>query len=166
MIKESPTRTKKRIRLLVVDDHPVVRKCVNMRLARHQQIEVVGEAADGGEAIRQARELKPDIALMDIYMPEIDGLAAARVLQHEFPKIKVLMLSTQGSTDFILRIIQSGARGFVLKETMIEDLVRAIETVNAGEAYFSADIARVALNQLVRNRRESTVAPKLNRRER
>lgn len=157
---------KKRIRLLVVDDHPVVRKCVNMRLARHQQIEVVGEAADGGEAIRQARELKPDIALMDIYMPEMDGLAAAKVLQHELPKVKVLMLSTLSSTDFVLRIIQSGARGFMLKEGLIDELVRAIETVNAGEAYFSADVARIALNQLVRNRRESTVAPQLTSRER
>jgi DNA-binding NarL/FixJ family response regulator len=157
---------KNRIRLLVVDDHPVVRKCVNMRLARHQQIEVVGEAADGREAICRARELKPDIALMDIDMPHFDGLAAAKVLQHEFPKIKVLILSTQSSSAFVLRIIQSGARGFVLKEALIDELVRAIETVNAGEAYFSADVARVALNQLVRNRREATVAPQRTSRER
>lgn len=137
------------IRLLVVDDHPIVRKGISMCLSRYEQMEIVGEAADGREAIRQARALKPDIVLMDIDMPQMNGLAAAEVLQRELPRIKVLILSMHSNTEYVLRIIQSGARGFVLKEASPDELVRAIETINAGEAYFSPDVARVALNKFV-----------------
>lgn len=141
---------KNRIRILVVDDHPIVRRGITMCLSQHEQIEIVGEAADGREAVRRARELQPDIALMDIDMPHMSGLAVTELLHRELPKIKVLILSMHSNTEFILRIIQSGARGFVLKEAPTEELVRAIETVNSGDAYFSSDVARVALNQYVR----------------
>src|SRR5262245_22188428 len=140
---------KNRIKLLIVDDHPVVRRGISMCLSHHEQLEVVGEASDGREAIRRARELQPDIALMDIDMPQMNGLAVAEVLHREMPKIKVLILSMHGNTEYVLRILQSGARGFVLKEAPAEELVRAIETVQNGDAYFSPDVARVALNKFV-----------------
>lgn len=157
---------KNRIKLLIVDDHPVVRRGISMCLSHHEQLEVVGEAADGREAIRRARELQPDIALMDIDMPQMNGLAVAEVLHREMPKLKVLILSMHGNTEYVLRILQSGARGFVLKEAPAEELVRAIETVNNGDAYFSPDVARVALNKFVQGKNNGGDEAQLTNRER
>jgi DNA-binding NarL/FixJ family response regulator len=114
-------------------------------------MQVIGEASDGREALRLARELHPDIMLIDIDMPKMNGLAATEALHRELPEIKVLILSMHSNTEYVLRIIQSGARGCVLKEAPTAELVRAIETVNAGEAYFSSDVARVALNKYVQS---------------
>lgn len=154
-----------RVRLLIVDDHPIVRKGIRLCLARHPQLEVVGEAGNGREALRRARELQPDIVLMDIDMPEMSGLAAAEWMHRDLPGVKVLILSMHSNTEFVLRIIQSGARGFVLKEAPAEELVRAIEIVHAGEAYFSADVARVALNQFVQSQRQPADVARLTSRE-
>ena len=155
-----------RIKVLVVDDHPVVRKGISLCLARHETLEVAGEAGDGREAIRKARELLPDIVLMDINMPHMSGLAVTEQLRRDVPSIKVLILSMYGNTDYVLRILQSGARGYVLKDAPPEELVRAIETVHAGGTYFSADVARVALNQFVRGVPGNANAPHLTNRER
>lgn len=154
------------IKVLVVDDHPVVRRGISACLARHQQMQVVGEASDGREALRLARELHPDIMLMDIDMPQMNGLAATEALHRELPAIKVLILSMHSNTKYVLRIIQSGARGFVLKEAPTAELVRAIETVNAGEAYFSSDVARVALNKYVQGNGAAANTANLTPRER
>ena len=155
-----------RIKLLVVDDHPVVRKGISLCLSRHETFEIAGEAGDGRDAIRKARELNPDIMLMDINMPHMSGLAVAEQMRREMPKIKVLILSMNSNTDYVLRVLQSGARGYVLKDASPEELVRAIETVYAGETYFSADVARVALNQFVRGGAGNPTVPKLTNRER
>ena len=157
---------KNTIKVLVVDDHPVVRKGISTCLARHQQMQVVGEAADGREALRLARELQPDITLMDIDMPQMNGLAATEALHRELPKVKVLILSMHSNSENVLRIIQSGARGFVLKEAPTDELVRAIEAVNAGEAYFSPDVARVALNKFVNGNGAAADTVHLTSRER
>lgn len=151
---------------MVVDDHPVVRRGISMCLARQPQLEIVGEAGDGREAIDRARELQPDLILMDIDMPQMNGLAVAEVLRREMPKTKVLILSMHSNTEYVVRIIQSGARGFVLKEAPAEELVRAIEMVNAGEAYFSPDVARVALNKFVQGVGAGPDTPALTNRER
>lgn len=155
-----------RIKILVADDHPVVRKGIAACLARQATVEIIGEAADGREAVRKARELKPDLILMDINMPHMSGLAVTELLSREMPGIKVLVLSAQGSTDCVMRIIQSGAHGYVLKDAPTEELMRAIETVHGGQAYFSADVARVALNQFVRGQSEAASTPQLTNRER
>jgi DNA-binding NarL/FixJ family response regulator len=157
---------KNRVKLLVVDDHPVVRKGISLCLSKNENLEIVGEAADGREAVRKARELQPDLILMDIDMPQMSGLAVTELLRRELPKIKVLILSIHGNTDYVLRILQSGARGYVLKDARPEELVRAIETVQGGEAYFSADVARLALNQFVRGGAEANGSSRLTNRER
>jgi DNA-binding NarL/FixJ family response regulator len=162
----SSYKMKNRIKLLVVDDHPVVRKGISLCLAQHEDFEIVGEAADGREAVRKARELQPDIVLMDINMPQMSGLAVTELLRRELPHIKVLILSVNGTAESVLRMVQSGARGYVLKEAAPEELVRAVETVQAGESYFSHDVARVALNQFVRGGGEAPGTPQLTARER
>jgi two-component system, NarL family, nitrate/nitrite response regulator NarL len=151
-VKESNLagKMKKRIKLLLVDDHPVVRKGIASCLSQHDHLQIIGEAADGREALRKTREAEPDIVLMDIDMPHMNGLAVTDLLRKELPKVKVLILSMHSNTDFVLRIIQCGARGYILKDAPTEELVRAIETINAGEAFFSPEVARSALNQYVK----------------
>src|SRR5256712_12075090 len=159
-------KMKSRIKLLLVDDHPVVRRGISSCLARQERLSIVGEAADGLEAVRKAKELAPDIILMDIDMPHMNGLAVTEVLRKELPNVKVLILSMHSNTEYVLRILQSGARGYVLKEAAPEELVRAIETVENGEVFFSPDIARVALNQFVRGSNEGPAPSLLTNRER
>lgn len=144
------SQMKKQIRIMLVDDHPVVRKGLASCLAQNPNIQIVGEAADGQEALARAKQLSPDIVVMDIDMPQMDGLAVTEVLRKELPAVKVLIMSMHRHTEYVLRILQSGARGYVLKDATPEELVKAIETVNTGEPFFSRDVARLALNQFVR----------------
>jgi two-component system nitrate/nitrite response regulator NarL len=137
------------IKVLVADDHPVVRKGLQLLLARQGHLRLVGEACDGDEALRKTRELKPDVVLMDISMPGMNGLAVTEVLRKELPQIKVLILSVHKNKDYIFRVIQAGAHGYVSKEAPPEEVLRAIESVQAGEPFFSEDIARAALNEFI-----------------
>jgi two-component system, NarL family, nitrate/nitrite response regulator NarL len=157
---------KKKIKVLIVDDHPVVRKGLQSCLAAKENLKIVGECADGADAIKQAREQQPDIVLVDMQMPGMDGLALTEALKKDAPACKVLILSMQGQRDAVLRIIRAGARGYVLKDAPTEELVRAIETVQAGEAYFSGPVAKIALNQYVNEADETKPVAKLSERER
>jgi len=143
-------KTKGTIRVLLADDHPIVRKGIASLLSQCPHLELVGEASNGQEAVRRAKELLPDIVLSDLEMPQLSGLGVTEALQKDLPQIKVLILSMYSNTDFVLRIMQAGAKGYILKGAPPEELIRAIETVAAGESYFSPDVARVALNQYVR----------------
>ena len=163
----SATKTSKtKIKILVVDDHSVVRKGLLSCLAAKENLKIVGEAANGTEAIRLVSELAPDIVLMDISMPEMDGLAVTEELRKVASQAKVLILSMQSNRDAVLRIIKAGARGYVLKDVPTDELVHAIETVHAGEAYFSKPIAQIALNQYVADADNTKPAAKLSERER
>jgi two-component system, NarL family, nitrate/nitrite response regulator NarL len=142
------------IRLLLVDDHPVVRRGIRLTLTRQPHIQVVGEASDGREALAKAHELQPDVVLMDIDMPQMNGLAVTDLLRREMPGVKVLILSMYSNTEYVMRIIQSGARGFVLKEAAPDEVVQAIQVVQSGAAHFSPEVARVALNHVVRGNNE------------
>jgi two-component system nitrate/nitrite response regulator NarL len=154
------------IRVLLADDHPVVRRGLSACLARHPHLLIVGEAADGQEAVTKTRELSPDIVLMDVDMPLMNGLTATDILRKEHPRVRVLILSMHSQSDYVLRILQSGARGYVLKSASPDELAKAIETVYAGESYFSPDVARVALNQFVRGPGEGPQVSHISNRER
>jgi DNA-binding NarL/FixJ family response regulator len=157
---------RKPIRVLLADDHPVVRKGLSSCLAHAQQVVIVGEATDGQDALRKARQLAPDLVLMDIDMPLLNGLTAADILRKENPSIKVLILSMHNDSDYVMRILQSGARGYILKQAPTDELIKAIETIHAGETYFSNDIARLALNQFVRGPGEGPHPGQISARER
>jgi two-component system nitrate/nitrite response regulator NarL len=144
----APAPAQARIRLLVADDHPVVRKGLGFYLVNKPNLEIVGEAIDGLDALRKARELSPDIILMDIDMPGLNGLAATERLRTEVPNAKVLIVSADNAPEFMLRVMQSGARGHVLKDATPAELVAAIETVAAGQPAFGAEFAKVALMQM------------------
>jgi two-component system nitrate/nitrite response regulator NarL len=126
----------------------------------------VGEAADGDDALRKARALSPDVVLMDISMPGMNGLAVTEVLRKEAPEMKVLVLSVHTNKDYIFRVIQAGAHGYVSKEAPPEELLRAIESVAAGEPHFSEDIARAALNEFVSSGGKKEPFAQLTSRER
>jgi two-component system nitrate/nitrite response regulator NarL len=158
---------KKKIRLLLADDHPVVRKGIRSCLT-DLDLEIVGEAVDGEEAINRVRELQPDIVLMDIDMPKMNGLEATRVLRKEMPDVRVLILSVHSNKQYVLQIIQSGAQGYVLKDASPSELIRAIESVYDGEAFFSPDVSQIVLNQYLAEagRGEDEESGRLTSRER
>jgi DNA-binding NarL/FixJ family response regulator len=157
---------RKPIRVLLADDHPVVRKGLASCLAAAPHVAIVGEATNGQDVIRKARELTPDLILMDIDMPLLNGLTAADLLRKEQPGVKVLILSMHNDSDYVVRILQSGARGFILKQAPTEELLKAIETIHAGETYFSQDVARLALNQFVRGPLDGPQTNQISARER
>src|SRR6266853_2423726 len=133
---------KDKIKVLVVDDHPVVRKGLQSCLARQDRLKIVGEASDGDEALGKTRELGPDIVLMDIDLPRMNGLAVTELLRKEQPRVKVLVLSVHTNRQFLFRIIQAGAHGYVSKEASPEELVHAIEAVWEGEPFFTPEVAQ------------------------
>jgi DNA-binding NarL/FixJ family response regulator len=115
------------IRVLVADDHPIVRRGICALLATEPEIEVVGEAQDGWQAITEAHRLQPDVILMDLVMPGLDGLEATRQIRARQPETRILMLTSFAGEDRVLLAIKAGARGYLLKDSGPEELVRAIE---------------------------------------
>src|SRR3954462_2795236 len=157
---------KEKIKILVADDHPVVRKGLQSCLAKQDRLKIVGEASDGDEALRKVRELAPDVVLMDINMPRMNGLVVTEQLRKESPDTKVLVLSVHNNREYIFRIIQAGAHGYVSKEAPPAELLKAIESVYDGEAFFSPEIAQAALNQIVTSGGKKEPFAQLTSRER
>jgi len=127
------------IRILIGDDHAYIRRMIRALLEVEEGWQVCGEAADGQAAIDQSALLKPNLVILDIHMPVRNGLDAARVILFQFPRMLVLILTTDGSTYFTLAAMACGAQGFVVKDRASEDLVMAVSTLLRGERYFSSD---------------------------
>ena len=143
------------IRVLIADDQALVRGGFRMILDAQKDIEVVGEAGDGREALDRAHELEPDVVLMDIRMPELDGLQATRAILAANPEARVLVLTTFDLDEYIYEALEAGASGFVLKDDPPEQLIAAIRTVAAGEALLSPAITRRVISQFTRLPRPS-----------
>ena len=130
------------VRVLIADDQALVRAGFKMILDAEDDLDVVGEAADGAEAVELARRLKPDVVLMDIRMPQLDGIAATRLLAAQPDAPAVVVLTTFDADELVLRALQAGAAGFLLKDTAPAEIVRAIELVHAGDGMLSPAITR------------------------
>ncbi|MBI4429603.1 MAG: response regulator transcription factor [Ignavibacteriales bacterium] len=144
------TRTK-HIRILLVDDHPIVLSGLRNALSSHPGFEIAGEAADGEKAVAMAKELRPDIILMDISLPGMNGLEATKVLKKEVQKAKVVMLTMHNNKEYVLEIIRSGAWGYLLKDTSPAELTRAIESVYKGETFFSPSVSQIFIDSYVKH---------------
>jgi DNA-binding NarL/FixJ family response regulator len=136
------------IRLLVADDHPVVRDGLRAMLATQPDMELVGEAATGTQAVERARALRPDVVLMDLQMPELDGPAAITTLQEQAPQVRVLVLTTFGTDADITRAVEAGATGYLLKDAPREQLFAAIRAAARGEAVLSPSVATRVLGRM------------------
>ena len=137
----------KKIKVMIVDDHTLVRAGIRSLLALVDDIEVVGEASDGKEALVKVRQLIPDVVLMDLAMPVMGGLEATRRLRREFPGIKVLALTQYDDSEYVIPIIEAGARGFVTKMSAFSELAAAIQAAYKGESYLSSTAATALVEE-------------------
>lgn len=139
-----------KIRLLIADDHGVVRKGLRLLLEQYDELEVLGEAADGREASRLAEELKPEVVIMDVAMPLLNGIdAAAQILKND-PDIGVIILTMHADESYLLRALDVGVKGYLLKESAEQDLLRAVKTVSQGKPFFSPAITKTLLEDYIR----------------
>jgi DNA-binding NarL/FixJ family response regulator len=140
----------KKIRVLLAEDHAIVREGLRSLLEKQPDMEVVCEAEDGRIAVERARELLPDVVIMDITMPNLNGVEATRKIINEFPQIKVIALSIHSNRRFVANMLEAGATGYVLKEGLLEELIKAIRAVTAGESYLSSKITGIVVEDYVK----------------
>lgn len=135
-------------RILIVDDHEPVRSGVKAMLYGEPDLEIVGEASDGREALKMCRSVQPELVLMDVRMPDMDGLAATRAIKQQFPGVSVLMLTMHSSQEYLLEAVRAGAAGYVLKDAPQRELATAIKKVLEGEVSLNRELATGLLQQL------------------
>ena len=152
--------------ILLVDDHAIVRDGLRMLLEAHADLKVIGAAADGREALNEARRLRPDIVIMDISMPSMNGIEAAQAIVEALPATKILILSQQAGSVHAHRALQAGARGYVLKQAAGTELVAAVRALQAGRRYLSAEINESVLSDFLNKRPVDNPLERLSARER
>jgi len=138
-------------KVLVADNHGILRQGIGALIEKHSDIEVVGEADNGLTAVEMTRKIRPDVVLMDVTMPELNGVEATRQIKSELPNVKVLALSVHAKREFVLDMIKAGVSGYMLKECVFDDLVQAIKIVVAGHSYLSPQIASIVLDGITRD---------------
>src|SRR5678815_256856 len=128
------------VRILLADDHTVMRAGLRLLLERHENFEVIGEAADGREAVEIASRQKPDVVVMDVAMPHLNGVEAARQILSRNPEIAIVMLSMHSDESYVLRSLKAGARAYLLKDSAEADLIAAIQAITEGRSFFSPGV--------------------------
>jgi DNA-binding NarL/FixJ family response regulator len=136
------------VRVLIVDDDDLMRAGLNSVLASDESIQVVGETGDGRDAVESTRKHRPDVVLMDIRMPSLDGIAATREVLEASPRVKVVILTTFEDDDYIFGALNAGASGFLLKRTRPEELIAAIHTIAAGDSLLSPSVTRRVIDRM------------------
>jgi len=144
-----------KIKVLIADDHTILRQGIKALLDNQAEIEVIGEAKDGREALTLIERLLPDVILMDIAMPGLNGLEATRRIKKKFPKIKVLVLTMYTNEEYVFQILNAGANGYLVKETAFQDLISAIRAVYRDEAFMSPSISKKVINRYMQRVRET-----------
>ena len=144
-----------KIRVFLADDHKILRESLVILLSQQENIEVVGAAGDGQEAYRKILELKPDIAVLDISIPNLNGLDLAEKLRAEMPEVKVVILTMHKSGEFVSKALRAGVRGYVLKDNALEELMECINLVFDRKVYLSQDITGIVVDGFVNNNREN-----------
>jgi len=158
----------KKIRLLLVDDHPIVLDGIRSHLCAQPEFEVVGDAPNGHEALRKAKLTLPDVVLLDINMPHVNGLEAMVNLRRQVPKAKILVLTMHNTKEYINQVVRCGARGYLLKDSAPAELVAAIKAVHSGEVHFSPSVSKILVEEMADGDRKPTapLPPPLTDRER
>ncbi|MBV9498036.1 MAG: response regulator transcription factor [Acidobacteriaceae bacterium] len=139
------------IKILLVDDHTIVRQGLKLILSAQPDLQVVGEAANGTEAVALAQKLRPDIVLMDVAMPELNGIDATRKMVEENPRVRVLVLSMHKEAVYVRNILRAGARGYILKDAIDTELLNAVRSVARGDGYVSPAVSGALLNDYRQN---------------
>jgi DNA-binding NarL/FixJ family response regulator len=152
MAAEDPPELPKRGRILIADDHELARLGLRTMLTPEPDLEVVGEAGTGREAVELSRQLEPDLVLMDIRMPDLDGLAATRTIKEELPRISILILTLSEDPDYLLEALRVGAAGYVLKDASRRDVVTAVRQVLSGESPLDPRLAAQLIRRLASQR--------------
>ncbi|HVP36243.1 MAG TPA: response regulator transcription factor [Terriglobales bacterium] len=148
-----------KIKILIADDHKILRQGIRSLLAPHADFEVVGETSDGPETLKETFKLKPDVVLMDIGMPNLNGFEATRQIKKKLPEVKVLVLTMYLDDEYVLQALQSGASGYVLKDVAVEELVTAIRAVNNDQYYLSPSISRTVIDAYLRKTEKGEKEP-------
>ena len=147
----------KPIRILLCDDHTVVRKGLRLLLENRPNFHVIAEAASGREAVDLAERHEPDVIILDVAMPVLNGIEAARQITAKFPKAAIVFLSMHSDEGYVLRALKAGARGYLLKDSAEHDLINAVQSVTEGKAYFSPAISKMLMEDYVHQMRERKV---------
>src|SRR6476619_6238478 len=142
-----------KLRILIADDHDAVRECLKAILSRHADLSVVGEAVDGTSAVAQTKELLPDLVIMDVSMPDLNGLAATQAIKASCPKVHVIALTRHNHDGYLQQLLAAGASGYVLKQSRSAELVNAIRAVNAGGTYLDPAVAGRVVREFRRDGR-------------
>jgi len=156
-------------RIVIAEDHTILREGLRALLSSQENLEVVGEAEDGREAIRQAEKLTPDLILMDLSMPKMNGIEAIREIRRRVPETRILALTVHKAEEFILEVLQSGADGYIPKDASSNELMMAIKSILMGKRYLSPSVSNVVIEGYLESRRTSeSITPwgKLTKRER
>ncbi len=145
------------IRILLADDHNVMRKGLRLLLESQPEFTVVAEAADGRQAVEQAEALEPDVAVLDITMPNLSGIEAAQRIVTASPSTSIVVLSMHSDEGYVLRALKAGAKGYILKDAAEGDLIEAIKSVHGGKTYFSLEVSKMLVEDYVREIRSKGI---------